>query len=165
MPRIEFSPDIVWLNACEHITGTGYLFERMSRKTRYAHSKRSFFISSCHGLLKCGRCGSEYEEDVRKLGRDATAIVVTKWFCVGSGLTPYESQWRRRGFHGDGGPRIYKADDSVRSVFERGAERSSAQLSMDNERLYHERRLQWLSERPSRTAVEYRDEEPGLALS
>ena len=45
----------------------------------------------CH---RCGRCKFVFQVEVSDVVSDGLAIVITKWFDLGSGLTPMDRKWR-----------------------------------------------------------------------
>ncbi|KAK5721874.1 tyrosine protein phosphatase 1 [Elasticomyces elasticus] len=149
MSRLERAPGIAWLSACRHIEGRFRLTHLIICKSRHAERpNRSCLICEdqvdCRGLLECCTCNTQFKFDFRELGDDTSAVVVTKWCTLGAGLNPSEARWLCRGIQYSSVQSVGRTK-GVHALFEQHAERSYAQLSVDNAQLYHERRSRWLA--------------------
>ncbi|KAK5686536.1 tyrosine protein phosphatase 1 [Elasticomyces elasticus] len=145
----ECALGITWLSACEHFGGTSWLPYLIICNSQHAEHPNRFCLLcedrlDCRGLLECSTCNTEFEVDIRHLGRDISAVVLTKWCCLGSGLIASGPPWLYNRLQYSYVRRARRTD-GVHALFEQHAERSYAQLSVDNAQLYHERRSRWLA--------------------
>ena len=50
---------------------------------------------TCCSLLRCCRCGIEFQVDIEALGDGRIVLVITKWLNLGHGETPLDLDWQR----------------------------------------------------------------------
>lgn len=49
-------------------------------------------------LFRCRRCNTNFQLEIKDLGDEGLALVITKWLDLGSGSTPTDSRWSRHLF-------------------------------------------------------------------
>ena len=76
---------------CDHILGSD-----ISRliEAEIGPYKTKIETSVTIDLLRCRQCGTEYQIQLRMLGEEGLALVITKWLDLGLGLTPNDIKWR-----------------------------------------------------------------------
>jgi hypothetical protein len=45
-------------------------------------------------VLECRYCNMDFQVEIKKVGDEELALVITKWLDLGSGLTPMDPMWR-----------------------------------------------------------------------
>ncbi|KKA23813.1 F-box domain-containing protein [Rasamsonia emersonii CBS 393.64] len=85
-------------------------------------------------IFKCRYCNIDYQLEIKEYPDDRSALVITKWLDLGSGLTPNDPRWRVHigmGRHAELGASSEAGD--VRRRFENGQGLSQDALSCQNE--------------------------------
>ena len=94
----EFVARATLADLCPHKKLRYQLHREVSARVecRLRHLRGSEEPSNCcKGSVRCSSCAMEFQIDVRDFGERGTALVVTKWLNLGSGLTPLDQRWRK----------------------------------------------------------------------
>ncbi|KAK5714255.1 tyrosine protein phosphatase 1 [Elasticomyces elasticus] len=143
LPYVTPGPD--WLSICSHITRLHPIMPRLMECKQMHHR---FDCVTCHKLLQCDKCCTEFEVEIRHLDMETEAVVITKWLNFGAGRDPQDPQWRCN-LYGSGTGMIQKGQprSGNRAVFEVVAERSCEVLTDDNAYVLERERFEWLFQR------------------
>ena len=113
---------------CDHILGSD-----ISRliEAEIGPYKTKIETSVTIDLLRCRQCSTEYQIQLRMLGEEGLALVITKWLDLGLGLTPNDIKWRylRDEYRKEA---ISELPGNIRQRFENESELSQDALSSRN---------------------------------
>jgi hypothetical protein len=85
---------------CPHIPERGLFNSRQLLQKmvtcRMSHWRdRDYECLACSGLKQCHYCHTEFRIDARELGNDGFIIATTIWWDLGSGVSPYDLEYKR----------------------------------------------------------------------
>jgi hypothetical protein len=112
-------------HVCEHFSGVvfsrGPLQEMLI--CRMSHWKeQDVECPQCSGLKQCPQCDTEFQIDTRELGSRGLTIVITTWWDLGPGISPYDPEYRRHcsseRFHRELDPQVVFEAGSIQGAFE-----------------------------------------------
>jgi hypothetical protein len=89
---------------------------------------------TCIGTLQCQYCYIDFEIDIRDLGMQGTALVITRWINLGAGQTPYDKKWRSHHVVDDSP--VPFCPGSIRSSFEDQKGSSVNELAAENIKMF-----------------------------
>ncbi|KAK3647585.1 hypothetical protein LTR56_008079 [Elasticomyces elasticus] len=118
--RLQITPGAGYLSICSHMnwTAAADMTALVQCKTQHNDQRAEFQVS------------------IQQLKENTRAIVITKWFNLGSGEAPSDPQWRRHMYTTGSTLTILQADRSngVQALYEQQAEKSYMSLTEENER-------------------------------
>jgi hypothetical protein len=130
--RDELFKDGVVDHLCEHLPSQSSFVQRLVlRRLDHPGCSDSF----CSPTLQCQICHMDFKVDAFDFGGKGTAISVTPWINLGSGLTPVDPDWR---CHLRLSPYPYRTmllpspKGSIRAAFENQSGQPYAALTADN---------------------------------
>lgn len=78
---------------CDHVTTRSAEISRLiESKLKRHHTESVCRLDS--EVLKCRYCNIDFQVQIKEVGNEGTALVITKWLDLGPGLTPMDTTWR-----------------------------------------------------------------------
>ena len=78
---------------CDHVTTRSSEISRLIESKLKRHRTESACWADSE-VLKCRYCNIDFQVEIKEVDDEGTALVITKWLDLGSGLTPMDTRWR-----------------------------------------------------------------------